>query len=55
MVTGRAPGRPNLKFEQIDLILKMSEEKNHTRPEIAKTVGCAENSVYSYQKKFGYI
>ncbi len=50
---GRKPGKPNLSFDEIQTIIKMTKEGSN-RPDISRTISKSETTVYNYQKKFCY-
>jgi len=50
---GRKPGKPNLSFDEIQTIIKMTKEGS-SRPDISRTISKSETTVYNYQKKFCY-
>jgi transposase len=50
---GRKPGKPNLSFEEIETIIKLTKEK-YSRPDISKKINKSCQTIYNYQKKFCY-
>lgn len=44
----------SIPIDKIKEIIELSD-KNLFRPEIAKRVGLAENTVLKYQRQFGYV
>jgi len=51
MIRGRKPGKPNLSFEEIQKIIKMTSE-GFSRPDISRAISKSKQTVYNYQKKY---
>jgi len=52
--SGRPIGNISISLNQIEIIVELSE-KGKSRREIAEAAGCSKDSVWRYQKKFGFL
>lgn len=52
--SGRKVGRQNVSMDQIEIIVKLSEEGNF-RGDIADKVGLSKMTVWKYQKRFDLV
>jgi transposase len=48
---GRKPGKPNLSFEEIQTIIRMTSQ-GCFRTEISQEISKSTQTIYNYQKKY---